>query len=125
MYFIEKVVFMEYNDINVLRRNIMCEADKINSECEAANHDCSQCGSGDGHGGCSHSHGEAKSQTVQEYLDITYKQNLVVVAKLDKIIDNLVKTGRDEAAMYLQNGVAEFEKGNMMLNLALSMINAE
>ena len=45
--------------------------------------------------------------------------------KLDKIIDNLVKTGRDEAAMYLQNSVAEFEKGNMMLNLALSMINAE
>ena len=107
----------------------MCNTDETKrlNDCEAAGHDCSACASSDGNGGCghSHTHGEQKEQTVEEFLDMTYKNNQVIVARLDKIIDNLKKTDRNEIAAAVTTAVSEFEKGNMYLSLALSMLRQE
>ena len=100
--------------------------DKRQQDCEAAGHDCSNCASGDGHGGCSgHSHEEGHDcgpRTIEEYLELTYKQNQLIVVKLEKYAQDLKKVGKDEVAAQLMNAIPEFEKGNMWISLAKSML---
>lgn len=93
------------------------------SNCEASGHDCSSCADGDGHGGCGHSHdSNGEGRTIEEYLDLTYKQNQVIVVKLEHYAEQLDKAGKDEVAKQLRNAIPEFEKGNMWISLAKSLL---
>ena len=102
----------------------MCEENKNLSNCEEAGHDCSQCKGSDGNGHCSHSHqsGEPQERTIKDYLELTYKQNQVIAVKLEAYSKELRKAGMDEVANQLQNAIPEFEKGNMWISLAKSML---
>lgn len=102
----------------------MCEENKKLSNCEEAGHDCSQCKDSDGHGNCAHSHGqhEPQERTIKDYLELTYKQNQVIAVKLEAYAKELKKAGQDEVATQLLNAIPEFEKGNMWISLAKSML---
>ena len=101
----------------------MCEGNRITSNCEAAGHDCSHCADSDGAGGCAHSTNDAPEQrTMEDYLDLTYKQNQVIALKLDAYAKDLRKAGRNDVADQLTRAIPEFEKGNMYINLAKSML---
>lgn len=102
----------------------MCDNNKELTNCEAAGHDCSQCADSDGHGNCAHSQGAAQpaERTIEDYLNLTYKQNQVIVLKLEAYAKELRKAGKDEIATQLENAIPEFEKGNMWISLAKSML---
>ncbi|SFA86482.1 hypothetical protein SAMN05216249_1041 [Acetitomaculum ruminis DSM 5522] len=95
------------------------------------NHDieenCASCSDGDGKGGCTHSHLHSNTGglelTLEQYLQLTYKQNQMIAAKLEKYSDDLTKAGKADVAVHLKNSIMEFEKGNMWLGVALSMLN--
>ena len=75
----------------------MCEGNRITSDCEAADHDCSKCASSDGAGGCSHGNiPEPGERTMSDYLELTYRQNQVIVMKLDAYVKDLEKEGKIE-----------------------------
>lgn len=42
--------------------------------------------------------------------------------ELDQMADNLVKLGMEDAARTIKEGVADFQKGNMRLGLALTLV---
>ena len=45
--------------------------------------------------------------------------------ELDQMADNLIKLGMDEAARTIKEGVSDFQKGNMRLSLALTLVKEE
>lgn len=101
----------------------MCEGNRITSDCEAAGHDCSSCASGDGKGGCAHGHEhDPGTRTMEDYLDLTYKQNQVIALKLEAYAKDLQKAGRSDIADQLLKAIPEFEKGNMFIGVAKSML---
>ena len=101
----------------------MCEGNRITSDCEAADHDCSQCASSDGHGGCAHGNApEPGERTMSDYLELTYRQNQVIALKLDAYAKDLEKAGRLEVADKLRKAIPEFEKGNMLIGIAKDML---
>ena len=101
----------------------MCEGNRITNDCESADHDCSKCASGDGKGGCAHG-GETASgeRTMADYLELTYRQNQVIVLKLDAYVKDLEKAGRVDVADKLRRAIPEFEKGNMLIGVAKDML---
>lgn len=42
--------------------------------------------------------------------------------ELDQMAENLVKLGMEDAAKTIKEGVSDFQKGNMRLSLALSLV---
>ena len=103
----------------------MCEGNRITSECEASGHDCSKCASGDGAGGCSHGNiPEPGERTMSDYLELTYRQNQVIVMKLDAYVKDLEKAGRFDVADRLRRAIPEFEKGNMLIGIAKDAFNS-
>ena len=43
--------------------------------------------------------------------------------EIDQIADNLIKLGMEDAAKVIKEGVADFQKGNMRLGLALKLVD--
>ncbi|MEF2907521.1 MAG: cobalt transporter, partial [Lachnospiraceae bacterium] len=46
-------------------------------------------------------------------------------AELDQMADNLAKMGMDAAAKTIKESVSDFQKGNMRLGLALTLVKEE
>ncbi len=72
-----------------------------------------------------HHHGGQAPQTKDQMialLDYMAKHNAAHTAELDGMTAKLVEAGRADAADQVRKAVDEFQKGNMYLSLALSMI---
>ena len=82
------------------------------------------CGHGhDGHcGTCGQ--GDCKNETVA-LLTYMLQHNEHHAAELDQMAENLAKMGLDTAARTIKEGVADFQKGNMRLSLALTLVKEE
>ena len=101
-------------------------------------HEHSHDSHGEGHehshsDGCAHSHdghcgsckeGDCKNETVA-LLTYMLQHNEHHAAELDQMADNLAKMGMDAAAKTIKEGVADFQKGNMRLSLALTLVKEE
>ena len=58
-------------------------------------------------------------------LDYMLKHNEHHAAELDQMADNLAKMGMDAAAKTIKESVSDFQKGNMRLGLALTLVKEE
>lgn len=101
-------------------------------------HEHSHDSHGEGHehshsDGCAHSHdghcgsckeGDCKNETVA-LLTYMLQHNEHHAAELDQMAENLAKMGMDAAAKTIKEGVADFQKGNMRLSLALTLVKEE
>lgn len=82
--------------------------------------------------GCGHSHdgcgdcqeGGCRNETIA-LLDYMLKHNEHHAAELDQIAADLRKLGIEDAAKQIEAGVADFQKGNMRLSLALTIVKEE
>ena len=80
---------------------------------------------GCGHGGCgSCEGGDCKNETVA-LLTYMLQHNEHHAAELDQMADNLRKMGMDAAAKTIKESVSDFQKGNMRLGLALTLVKEE
>lgn len=79
-------------------------------------HDHSHCGSCSG--------GDCKNETVA-LLSYMLQHNEQHAAELDQMAENLSKMGMDAAAKTIREGVSDFQKGNMRLGLALTLVKEE
>lgn len=75
--------------------------------------------------GC-HSHGECdgnscKNETVA-VLTYMLSHNQHHAAELEQMAANLRKLGMDDAARTIEDGVSDFQKGNLRLSLALALV---
>ena len=78
---------------------------------------------GDGHcGSCEN--GDCKNETVA-LLTYMLQHNEHHAAELDQMADNLKKLNMDAAAKTIKEAVADFQKGNMRLGLALTLVKEE
>ncbi|MBQ0000401.1 MAG: cobalt transporter [Clostridiales bacterium] len=68
--------------------------------------------------------GDCKNETVA-LLTYMLQHNEHHAAELDQMADNLVKLGLDGAAKTIKDAVADFQKGNMRLGLALTLVKEE
>lgn len=82
---------------------------------------------------CQHSHtcgsdcagaGDCKNETVA-LLTYMLDHNQHHAAELDQMADNLSKLGMDSAAKQIKEAVADFEKGNLRLSLALTTVKEQ
>ncbi len=81
---------------------------------------------------CGHSHehcgscsgGDCKNETVA-LLTYMLQHNEHHAAELDQMAENLKKMGMEAAAGTIKEGVADFQKGNMRLGLALTLVKEE
>lgn len=74
--------------------------------------------------GCGHScggEGDCKNETLA-LLTYMLQHNEHHAAELDQMADNLAKLGMEDAAKQIKDGVADFQKGNMRLSLALTLV---
>lgn len=81
--------------------------------------------------GCgSHTHcgscegGDCKNETVA-LLTYMLQHNEHHAQELDQMAENLEKLGMSAAAKTIKEGVADFQKGNMRLGLALTLVKEE
>ena len=80
--------------------------------------------------GCGHTHcgsceeGDCKNETVA-LLTYMLQHNEHHAAELDQMADNLQKMGLDNSAKTIKEAVADFQKGNMRLGLALTLVKEE
>lgn len=101
-------------------------------------HDCG-CGHDHGHDhdcGCGHDHGHhhhdhgcgcgcgGHEQPDENVAILTYMldHNRHHALELKEIAKHLREVGKDEAAAQIEKGVEDFEKGNMRLSIALSLV---
>ncbi len=85
--------------------------------------DHSGCESGcSGCGGQTHSHETPQGDKMTALLDYMLKHNEHHAAELDQVADKLRSEGKDAAAQQIRKAVDEFQKGNLYLSLALSMV---
>ena len=68
--------------------------------------------------------GDCKNETVA-LLTYMLQHNEHHAAELDQMADNLAKMGMDAAAKTIKEGVSDFQKGNMRLGLALTLVKEE
>ena len=79
---------------------------------------------------CGHTHcgscegGDCKNETVA-LLTYMLQHNEHHAAELDQMADNLQKMGMEAAAKTIKEGVSDFQKGNMRLGLALTLVKEE
>ncbi len=82
------------------------------------------------HGCGSHTHcgscegGDCKNETVA-LLTYMLQHNEHHAQELDQMAENLEKLGMSAAAKTIKEGVADFQKGNMRLGLALTLVKEE
>lgn len=80
--------------------------------------------------GCGHTHcgscegGDCKNETVA-LLTYMLQHNEHHAAELDQMADNLQKMGMEATAKTIKEGVSDFQKGNMRLGLALTLVKEE
>ena len=86
------------------------------------NHD--HCGGCDGHthGHCDHMHGDQPKDEDTAVLAYMLDHNKHHAQELAVIAKHLREQGRDDAAAQIEKGVEDFEKGNMRLSIALSLV---
>ena len=77
------------------------------------NGDCGSCEGGD-----------CKKETIA-LLTYMLQHNEHHAAELDQMADNLQKMGLDNSAKTIKEAVADFQKGNMRLGLALTLVKEE
>lgn len=82
----------------------------------ACSHEQGHCGSCQG--------GDCKNETIA-LLTYMLQHNEHHAAELDQMADNLSKLGLEAAARTIKEGVSDFQKGNMRLGLALSLVKEE
>ena len=82
------------------------------SHCHEHSHDCSSCG------------GDCSKETVA-LLTYMLQHNEHHAAELEQMAENLKKLGMDDAAKQISEGVSEFQKGNMRLSLALTLVKEQ
>lgn len=92
-------------------------------------HDCHEgdCGHDHGHNhdcGCDCREGGCKNETAA-LLDYMLKHNEHHAAELDQIAGNLRRLGMEDAAKQIEAGAVDFQKGNMRLSLALTIVKEE
>ena len=77
------------------------------------------------HGGHCHSHDEdaAPADKTAALLKYMLDHNTHHAAELDQMADKLVAEGQEKAAEQIRKAVDEFQKGNLYLSLALSLVN--
>ena len=80
-------------------------------------HDC-------GNGCHEHCEGECKDENVA-LLTYMLQHNEHHAAELDEMADKLEKAGLADAAKQIREGVSDFQKGNMRLNLALTLVKEQ
>ena len=68
--------------------------------------------------------GDCKNETLA-LLTYMRQHNEQHAAELDQMADNLLKLGMDAAAKTIKEAVAGFQKGNMRLGLALTLVKSE
>ena len=73
-------------------------------------------------GGCQG--GDCRNETVA-LLTYMLQHNEHHAAELDQMADNLAKMGMDAAAKTIKESVSDFQKGNMRLGLALTLVKEE
>ena len=76
------------------------------------------------HCGACNKAGDCNKETVA-LLNYMYQHNEAHAKELDQMADNLEKLGMLTAAKTIRDGVADFQKGNMRLALALSLVRQE
>lgn len=84
--------------------------------CNCEGHDHDHCGSCSG--------GDCKNETVA-LLTYMLQHNEHHAAELDQMAENLNKMGMNAAAKTIKEAVADFQKGNMRLGLALTLVKEE
>ena len=85
-------------------------------------HSHGDCGSTDHCGSCEG--GDCKKETIA-LLTYMLQHNEHHAAELDQMADNLQKMGLDNSAKTIKEAVADFQKGNMRLGLALTLVKEE
>ena len=78
-----------------------------------------------GDGDHTHSHGDCGSCEGGDCKKETLQHNEHHAAELDQMADNLQKMGLDNSAKTIKEAVADFQKGNMRLGLALTLVKEE
>ena len=77
------------------------------------------------HGDCgSCEGGDCKKETIALVTSML-QHNEHHAAELDQMADNLQKMGLDNSAKTIKEAVADFQKGNMRLGLALTLVKEE
>lgn len=85
--------------------------------------ECGGCASGCGGHSHGHSHGSLETpEQMTALLDYMLKHNQSHAAELDQLAAKLQTAGRGDAAEQIKKAVDEFQKGNLYLSLALSMV---
>ena len=84
---------------------------------EHHHHDEDECGCG-----CGHHHGEQPKDEDTAVLAYMLDHNRHHAQELAAIAKHLREQGKDDAALQIEKGVEDFEKGNMRLSIALSLV---
>ena len=99
------------------------EHDHSHEQSGGHTHDHGGCDNGcSGCGGHAHSHEEPQGDKLTALLDYMLKHNEHHAAELDQMAAKLRTEGKDGAAEQIKKAVDEFQKGNLYLSLALSMV---
>lgn len=86
---------------------------------ENCNGDCSGCG------GHTHTHEAPQGDKMTALLDYMVKHNEHHAAELDQVAERFRSEGKEAVADQIKKAADEFQKGNLYLNLALSMIKED
>ena len=81
-----------------------------------------QCGTCPDSGNCKN--GDIRKETLA-LLTYMLQHNEHHAAELDQMADNLEKMGLMDAARTIREGVSDFQKGNLRLSLALTLVKEE
>ena len=87
-------------------------------------HEDASCGHSHGEGCGSCQGGDCKNETIA-LLTYMLQHNEHHAQELDQMAENLEKMGLSAAAKTIKEGVADFQKGNMRLGLALTLVKEE
>lgn len=74
------------------------------------------------HCGCGHDHGAAPKDEDTAVLAYMLDHNKHHAQELAAIAKHLREQGKEDAAVQIEKGVEDFEKGNMRLSIALSLV---
>ena len=72
--------------------------------------------------GCGHDHGAQPKDEDTAVLAYMLDHNKHHARELAEIAKHLREQGKDDAAAQIEKGVEDFEKGNMRLSIALSLV---
>ena len=64
----------------------------------------------------------SRKMRIQQYLHTCLTITAIMLRSLQPIAKHLREQGKDDAALQIEKGVEDFEKGNMRLSIALSLV---